>query len=334
MHRNIFLFFSAIVLFSACQKSSKYIYNEGLIHGTIYHIIYESPQGVDFQEDIKKRMHAFDQSLSTFEPNSVISRINRNDPDVVVDDDFRTVFLKAEEISQKTGGAFDITVAPLVNAWGFGFKHKESVTGPLIDSLLLTVGHQKVKLVGSRIVKENPGTMLDASAIAKGYSVDVIAGLLADKGCENYIVEIGGEVVARGVSSKNQIWKIGINKPIDDPENQNNELEVVIRLKDRGLATSGNYRNFYLENGKKYAHTIEPSSGYPVQHNVLSASVLAKNCMTADAYATAFMVMGLEKAREIVEKDPDLEALIIYAEDDSGQNKIWYSKEFEKLFVK
>lgn len=333
MHRNIFLFFSAIVLFSACQKPSKYIYNEGLIHGTIYHIIYESPKGVNYQVDIEDRMHEFDQSLSTFEPTSVISRINFNDPEVEVDDDFRTVFKKAEEISEKTGGAFDMTVAPLVNAWGFGFKHREKVAGQLIDSLLETVGYRKVKLVGSRIVKENPGTMLDASAIAKGYSVDVIAGLLAEKGCKNYMVEIGGEVVAHGVNSINQIWRIGINKPKDDLENRSNELEAIVQIKNRGLATSGNYRNFYIEKGKKYAHTIDPATGYPVQHNVLSASVLASDCMTADAYATSFMVLGLEKARKIVEADPDLEAFIIYA-DESGQNQIWCSEGFEKLLAR
>lgn len=320
-------------LFISCQQPKKYVFNEGLIHGTVYHIIYESPGGLDYQEDIEKRMHRFDQSLSTFAPESVISRINKNDQNVEIDEDFRTVFEKAREISEKTNGAFDMTVGPLVNAWGFGFKHKENITPGLIDSLLETVGYDRVKLVNNKIEKEDPRTMLDASAIAKGYSVDVIANLLAENGCDNYMVEIGGEVVAHGVNNKGKHWRIGINKPIDDETNLTNELEAIVQIKNSGLATSCNYRNFYIEDGKKYAHTIDPASGYPVQHNVLSASVLASNCMTADAYATSFMVMGLEEAKAIVEADPELEAFLIFA-DESGENQVWSSEGFKKVLVK
>lgn len=318
----------AFVFLSACSSRKAYIYNEGPVYGTYYHVVYESTDGTDFHEEIKAKFQEFDLSFSTFNPESVISKINNNQP-VEADIWFTRCFEKAQEISDITQGAFDITVAPLVNAWGFGFREKEKVTAELIDSLLQLTGHKKVRLENGQVIKENPGTMLDMSAIAKGYTSDLIADFLKSKGCENYMVEIGGEVVAKGRNAKGLDWKIGISKPDETGLLTSEELQAIVKLPDHALATSGNYRNFYVEDGKKYAHTINPATGYPVQHSLLSATVLANDCMTADAFATAFMVMGLEKSVELANKLPYLEVYFIYA-DDTGFNKVYMSDQFER----
>ncbi len=318
----------AFVFLSACSSRKAYIYNEGPVYGTYYHVVYESPDGTDLHEEIKAKFQEFDLSFSTFNPESVISKINNNQP-VEADIWFTRCFEKAQEISDITQGAFDITVAPLVNAWGFGFREKEKVTAELIDSLLQLTGYKKVRLENGKVIKENPGTMLDMSAIAKGYTSDLIADFLKSKGCENYMVEIGGEVVAKGRNSKGLDWKIGISKPDETGLLTSEELQAIVKLPDHALATSGNYRNFYVEDGKKYAHTIDPVTGYPVQHSLLSATVLANDCMTADAFATAFMVMGLEKSVELANKLPYLEVYFIYA-DETGFNKVYMSDQFER----
>lgn len=246
---------------------------------------------------------------------------------------FAEVFQLAEKISKETEGAFDITVAPMVNAWGFGFKTGNPPTQQTVDSLRAIVGFQKVTLKEEHVKKQNPHIMLDCSAIAKGYGSDIVARFLKKKGIQNFMVEIGGEIVVNGNSDKQVPWRVGINKPTDDSLNTNQELQDVINVTDIAMATSGNYRNFYYKNGKKYAHTIDPKTGYPVQHNILSATVLAKNCATADAYATSFMVMGLDGARKVLEKHPELDAYLIYS-DEKGNNRIWYSPELKKKILK
>ena len=218
----------------------------------------------------------------------------------------------------------------MVDAWGFGFKTGNPPTKQTIDSLRAIVGFHKVALKDGFVSKENPKTMLDCSAIAKGYGTDIVARYLKKKGIQNFMVEIGGEIVVSGNSEKQVPWRIGINKPTDDSLNTNQELQDVVNVSDIAMATSGNYRNFYYKNGKKYAHTIDPKTGYPVQHNILSATVLAKNCATADAYATSFMVMGLDGAKKVLEKHPELCAYLIYA-DNKGNNKIWYSPSMKKM---
>jgi FAD:protein FMN transferase len=311
-----------------CTKPANYIYNEGQVYGTVYHVVYESPGGKDLKPEIEKEFNRLTLIFSTFNPESQISKINQNQP-VKLDPLFMNCFQKAMEVSEKSGGAFDITVMPLVNAWGFGFKHKEQITGSLIDSLLQLVGYKKVKLENGRIVKENPGIMLDMSAIAKGYTCDIIGELLAGRGCKNYMVEIGGEVVAKGVNAKGNIWSIGISKPDETAYYAKEEIQAIVKLPEHALATSGNYRNFYIENGKKYAHEIDPHTGYPAEQNLLSTTVLAGDCMTADAWATAFMVLGFEKSLEILKKLPGIEVYFIYS-DDSGLNKIYMSENFKK----
>lgn len=312
------------------QQNTPYQRDEGFIFGTIYHITYQSD--VNYQKEIEAELQKVDNSLSPFNKTSIISRINRNE-DVKVDNMFAEVFQLAEKISKETDGAFDITVAPMVNAWGFGFKTGNPPTKQTVDSLRAIVGFQKVTLEEEHVKKQNPHIMLDCSAIAKGYGSDIVARFLKKKGIQNFMVEIGGEIVVNGNSDKQVPWRVGINKPTDDSLNTSQELQDVINVTDIAMATSGNYRNFYYKNGKKYAHTIDPKTGYPVQHNILSATVLAKNCATADAYATSFMVMGLDGARKVLEKHPELDAYLIYS-DEKGNNRIWYSPELKKKILK
>ena len=317
----LFLVIGTVIIIKQ-QKNINYQHDEGFIFGTIYHITYHSD--TNLKKEIEAELKKVDQSLSPFNKTSVISKVNRNE-NPVVDPMFKEVFLLAENISNETHGAFDITVAPLVNEWGFGFKKGVEPTRQVIDSLKYIVGYQKVKLTPKNYVqKQDPRIMLDCSAIAKGYGCDVVARLLRNKGVSNFMIEIGGEIVTYGNSEKRVPWRIGVNKPTDDSLNTSQELQTILNVTDIAMATSGNYRNFYYKNGKKYAHTIDPKTGYPVQHTLLSATVLAKDCATADAYATSFMVMGLEKAKEILNRHSELMAYLIYTNDD-GKTEVWYS---------
>jgi len=314
--KNRLLLLSILVfsVFSSCHKSGEnYHFNQGKVFGTFYHIIYNYPEK-DLQEEILQKLEQFDFSLSTYNQESIISKVNQNDSNVVLDHYFLTVFHKSEEVAEITNGAFDWTVAPLVNAWGFGFKNKLDPEKIPVDSLLQIVGYKKIHLKNGKVIKDDPRIMLDGSAIAKGYGVDVVAKFLESKGISNYMVEIGGEIRAKGKNDKNRIWRVGIDKPIDDPSSLSRQIQDIITMGNGAMATSGNYRQFYLKNGVKYAHTIDPRLGYPVQHSLLSASVLAPDCMTADAYATAFMVLGLEESLKIVQKDSLLDAYFIYSD--------------------
>lgn len=313
MKRN---YFSSIIIFllislSCQQKPSGYIYNEGRVFGTFYHFTYDDAVG-DKHNEITALLESFNRSLSTYDTSSTISRFNKGELNVVADPFFTKVFNSAIVISEKTYGAFDMTVAPLVNVWGFGFKKMDAVTPQLIDSLKQFVGMQFLSIENGVLVSKKPGIMLDASAIAKGYGVDVVAAFLKSQGIKNFMVEIGGEIVTSGVNPKGNLWRIGIDKPIDDPSVQNRELQMIIQLSGKALATSGNYRNFYEKDGKKYAHTIDPRTGYPVQHSLLSATIVAADCMTADAYATACMVLGLDESMALIESLPNIEACFIY----------------------
>lgn len=290
---------------------------EGTVFGTFYHITYQCDSSL--KQDIENELKKVDASLSPFNKTSVITRVNNNE-DVTPDSLFTHVFTLAQTISAETGGAFDITVAPLVNAWGFGFKQGQELTQTQIDSVLQFVGIDKVTLTDGRIVKQDPRVILDCNAIAKGFGCDVVACLFDCKGIRNYMIEIGGEVVVKGCNPQQKAWKVGINKPIEDSLDISNDIQDILHLKDCGLATSGNYRNYYYKNGKRYAHTIHPKNGYPVQQDILSSTVIAKDCATADAYATAFMVTGLEEARRILYKHPEIQAYFILATPDGGQD--------------
>lgn len=311
------------LLFTACTDHGQYYEDSGTVFHTLYHIKYQAPELLTAKIDAE--LQQFNLSLNPFNPNSIIARVNKNDS-VEVDEWFTEVFHKAQEVSDKTEGLFDITCAPLVNLWGFGFSKMDSVTPQMIDSIKSIVGYKKVRLVGKIVVKEDTRLLLDCSAIAKGYASDVIARLLEREGVENYMVEIGGEVAMKGVNSQGEGWRVGINKPEDDSTGVLNDVEEIVQLgKKGGIATSGNYRNYYVKDGKKYAHTIDLRTGYPAEQNILSATIVADDCMTADAYATAFMAMGLDKARQVAASVPDIEYFVIYA-DNEGKQQIEYSK--------
>jgi len=323
------LIFVTLLVSHGCKRG---IYNtikiSGAAQGTSYNITYLAGPNSNYREAVDSIFNKIDSSLSTYIPVSLISRINQNDSTVLVDDFFKDVFNKSIEVSQKTNGLFDITVAPVVNAWGFGFKKKQIVTDRLIDSLLKYVGYKKVRLEGSKLVKEDANVMLDFNAIAQGYTVDVLAAFLDKNGIKNYLLEVGGELRAKGKKQNDSAWTVGIEQPNETP----NEvvLKATFKMHDVSLATSGNYRKFYIEDGKKYTHILNPFTGYPAKNNLLSATVVAANCMTADAYATAFMVMGLEQSKQFLAKHKDLglEVFLIY--DDNGKMKTYGSKKMEE----
>lgn len=323
MYKKIYLVLSLwILIFTACTKQKQYFEESGSVFHTIYHIKYEGSELLT--EKIDAELQKFNLSLNPFNPNSIISKVNQNEP-VEADDWFIEVFNKAKEVSDHSEGVFDITCAPLVNLWGFGFSKMDSVTPQMIDSIKQFVGYQKARLDGRKVIKDDPRILLNCSAIAKGYASDVIARLLEREGVENYMVEIGGEVTMKGVNQNGKYWRIGINKPEDDSTGIKNDVGEVVELcKKGGVATSGNYRNYYIKDGKKYAHTIDPRTGYPSKQSILSATIVADDCITADAYATAFMAMGLEKAREAAKNIPGIEYYVIYT-DENGKHQIEYS---------
>lgn len=305
-----------------------YICNRGKVFGTYYSITYRNSH--DLHEEIRETLACVDNSLSPFNKRSLISAINEN-RDTVADAMFTHVFTLAQSISEKTGGAFDITVAPLVNAWGFGFRNGIQVDSATVDSLRRYVGYRNIALDNGKVTKQHPRTMLDCSAIAKGYGCDAVAELLKEKGVGNYLIEIGGEVTAAGNNPKGKEWTIGISKPVDDPEGKSKELQTTIKASGRSIATSGNYRNYREVDGRKIAHTIDPRTGYPVSHSLLSATVIADDCATADAYATAFMVMGVEKALELCNNDSSIDAFLIYS-DNNGTLKTAETQGMKKYY--
>ena len=324
---SIFTLLLIAIAFFIWKNNSKalFINNSGFIFGTTYSMIYESPEGIDLKDEIHHHlMSVVDNSLSTFNKKSTISLINNNQVHQT-DSAFEKVYFQAKHISEITGGAFDMTVAPLVNTWGFGYKNKDKVLpgDDEIQALLKVVGYNTIKLENHQLIKKYAATTLDASAIAKGYSVDVAAEFLESKGIYNYMVEIGGEIRVGGYNKQAEKWRLGIDKPIEDVTLNHRALDTIIHLSDIALATSGNYRQFYYKDGKRYSHTIDPISGYPVDHTLLSATVLAEDCMTADALATACMVMGAEKSLALAETLPGIDIYLII--DDNGKYKEVFS---------
>lgn len=309
-------------LLSACVSTTqpsakKYVTDNGRVFGTFYQIKYAS-NGKDVKTEYLAALAAVDTALSTFNKQSTITRVNLSSDSVFLTDKdslFIKVYNKACEISSITNGAFDITVAPLVNAYGFGFDPDRSTPDSVIAELKNYVGWKKVSLSPSGYIKkENPNIKLDASAIAKGFGSDEVARVLRKNGINDFMVEVGGEVVCSGVNDKGKVWSIGINKPIEDSTMQHtNELQRVVQLDGKALATSGNYLQYYYKNGTKYAHTIDPCSGKPVNHTLLSSSIIADDCMTADALATACMVIGVDSALSLIESLPNVEGYFIYA---------------------
>jgi thiamine biosynthesis lipoprotein len=323
-----------LAAFAGCSlpKTSEPVRFMGEAQGTYYSIIYYDAEQRDFQYEIDSILKAFDQSVSLWVPNSILSRVNNGEHNVVLD----TYFLENYELSMKvaanTGGAFDPTVGALVRAWGFGFDATRKVDEHIIDSILSFTGYEGISLLESQLIKEDPRTSIDFNAIAQGYAVDMLGTFLEDHGIDNYLVDIGGEVKGKGKKHDGSYWKVGIEKPAENQMDER-DLKVIIELKDQSVATSGNYRKFYEEDGIRYAHTIDPFTGYPVQHSLLSVSVIAESTAMADGLATAFMVMGLEKATQFLADNPGPEAYFIFS-DESGEYATYATAGFQNKITR
>ena len=298
--------------------------------GTTYTIKYLHEGQEDLKPSIDSVLRAVNQSLSTYIPDSEISLFNKGTVYKFQLPYFFPVLERSLEVYKKTYGAFDPTIGPLVNVWGFGPDDTQTPDSSTVDSLMQYVGFDSVYFDSISVCKLKKGVKLDLSAIAKGYGVDVVAAFLKGKGIENMMVEIGGEVICFGRNSDGNLWKIGINNPLMELEGES--IQAVVKLVDKALATSGNYRNYYIKDGVKYAHTISPKTGYPVTRSLLSASVFANDCMTADAYATAFMVLGVDSARNILRNTDNLDAFLVFS-DSEGKIKT-YSSAGIKPFIK
>ena len=333
-----YLVFILTMVMVACQPSvnEKVYLIEGEAQGSTYHIKYIAERDENLKPAIDSILEVIDRSMSTYRPDSAISKINQGDTTVVVDEHFRKVFEASQQIWQESEGLFDPTVGVLVNAWGFGkqkISEADLPTDKKIDSLKKYVGFNKVALTEKNLIKKRYTEILfDFNAIAQGYTSDVVANYLSAKGIKNYIVEIAGEMYLKGRNTvEDKSWTIGVEnplKPLDD-----RDLVATIQFTDKGLATSGNYRKVWIDsNGRKYVHSINPITGRATQSDVLSATVVAPSTMLADGYATMFMVMGLAKSKAFLEKHPDLAVLLVYS-DDKHQEATYKTKSFEKLII-
>ena len=320
--RKIFisiLILSTLLISCNQKKELKLVKFNGEAQGTYYAITYYAEDAINLQVQIDSILKAFDQSVSLWEPNSIICKVNNNDSTIILDSIFIDIFNKSMRICNETEGTFDVTVGQLVNAWGFGFESRTKLNKEKVDSLLQFVGYKNVSIENGQLKKTNSNIKIDFNAIAQGYSVDVIARFLEQKGINIYLIDVGGEVLGKGNKPDGSKWKVGIEKPAQHTEDER-ILEAKMELYNKALATSGNYRKYYEENGVRYSHTIDPKTGYPVKHTLLSASVVANETWEADAYATAFMVMGLEKTKSFLSKNKNIEVYLIYA-DSEGRNK-------------
>ncbi len=259
-------------------------------------------------------------------PNSILSRINNNDTSAIPDKYFTDNFNLSKKVSKETHGAFDITVGPLVKSWGFGYDSNKQVDSIIIDSLLKVIGFEKVDMINNHIVKQDSRTKIDFNAIAQGYSVDMIGEFMESRQIHNFLIDIGGEVMAKGEKQDGTLWKVGIEKPADDSDKPR-DLTAVITLTDQSVATSGNYRKYFEKDGIRYSHIINPKTGYPAKHNLLSVSIISSNTALADAYATACMIMGLDESITFIEERSDLEAFFIYSNDE-GQYDTYITEGF------
>lgn len=328
--KNSFGFLLAIiitVLYSCSTGDNTRSELRGFTQGTGFSVIFYHDNKIDeslIEEEIKELLLNFDNSLSTYNPESIISRVNNNE-EVDLDTLFVNVFNKSYEIWKLTRGAFDITAAPLINAWGFGPDATRRFNESIKDRLMELVGMDKIKIEDGKIIKSDPDMQLDVNAIAQGYSVDVLYNYLDKKGIERFLVEVGGEVRTKGYKPGKEAWVIGLDKPEDGNITPGVNRQADIMLVDKALATSGNYRKFFVEDGVKYSHTIDPSTGYPVRHKLLSATIITTDCMTADALATACMVMGREKAIELISSLENVDAYLVYS-DEEGNFRTWFTE--------
>lgn len=331
----LYLFLLGALMSSCGLDSSPYVKSThfGGALGTSYSITLLYPEELNLETEIDSVFRVVNHSMSTYLPDSDISKINLGDSMIVVDKMFRDVFELSKEVYSNTNGYFDPTVGALVNAWGFGPGKQLVLDSTKVDSILQFVGFHKVRLTEKgTVIKNDPRIYIDFNAIAKGYTIDRLAELLDQKDIENYLIEVGGEIVAKGENKlKQKSWIVGI----DDPQiEEGRRLKLTLQLRDNAMASSGNYRKFRVDStsGKKFVHTINPKTGYTKNSNVLAVSVIAKNCAKADAYATAFMAMELSESIKYLNSHEELDAYIIYI-DDIGEVKEFMTPEFKKLLV-
>ncbi len=325
------IYSALLVLLASCRETTavkQQIVVEGFAQGTTYNVSYLSMNGINYQRSIDSLLIEIDNSLSTYQKTSLISKFNQSDSIGTIDPLFKAVFDISKTVYIQTDGLFDPTIAPIVNAWGFGFEKLHATDSSTIDSLLAFVDFNKMTIVNQKVTKDKKGMMLDFNAVAQGYSVEVLADLLEKKGIENYLVEVGGELKAKGLNLNDTLWRIGIDRPL--PGLSEREIEAIVNLDNKSLATSGNYRKFYEKNGMKYSHTINPKTGYPVAHNLLSATVITDNCGYADAYATSFMVMGIQESKDFLAAHQEIEALLIYS-DEKGDLQSFITQGLNKF---
>ena len=318
-----------IVSLLCCKnKPAKYHKISGFTQGTTYHITYEDLIDQDLAPSVDSIFKIFDLTFSAYIPNSIVSRINNNDSTVVLNELFIELYTKAVEISNDTHGALDLTVGPLVNAWGFGPEKRLKMNATKVDSLMQFVGMDKIKIHGKRLIKQLPGIKIDVNSIAQGYSVDVIYRYFENLGIKNFMVEIGGEVRSKGNNPDDESWRVGLDKPSQEKSIPGQNLQTIIVLNNKAVTTSGNYRKFIEEDGHKYSHIIDPHTGYPYKNSLLSVTVIAKDALTADGYDTPLMVLGLEGAMAVLKRHPELDAYLIYA-DENGDYRVEYTKGIE-----
>jgi len=329
MKKVLLLIIGLMVLASCCKQPQKVIL-QGEAQGSYYAITYFDEQGRNFQHEIDSIFHAVDMSVNLWVDTSVISKVNRNE-EVTLDSIFIDNFRIAQEAARLSDGYFDPTISPIVAAWGFSYKNGDSITPQLIDSLKQLVDYRKVHIENGKVIKENHAITLDFNAIAQGYTSDMIAAFLDSRGITNYLVDTGGEIMARGGKPNGRPWIVGIEKPAEN-EDSERIVHTRIALRDKGLVTSGSTRKYVERDGKRYSHCIDPHTSYPVEHQLLSATVLAENSVWADALASICMVMGLEKSLPIIENMDGVEAYYIFV-NEKGDLETFATEGFKKLIV-
>ena len=311
--KKILILMIGLTVLASCGKQPKKMFLQGQAQGSYYAVTYYDSLGRNFQRDIDSIFHAVDVSVNLWVDTSVISKVNRNE-EVTLDAIFIDNFNIAQEAARLSDGYFDPTISPIVAAWGFSYKHGDSITPQLIDSLKQLVDYRNVRIENGKVVKANPAMTLDFNAIAQGYTSDLIASFLDSRGIKNYLVDTGGEIMARGCKPNGQSWIVGIEKPAENWDSEQ-VVQTRVALRDKGLVTSGSTRKYVERNGKRYSHCIDPNTGYPVEHQLLSVTVLAENSVWADALASICMVMGLEKSLPLIESMDGVEAYYIYANE-------------------
>ena len=314
------LFILSLIVFTSCVRQPQKINYSGITQGSYFSIVYYDEDGRTFEKEIDSIFKEVDNAVSLWNENSIIRKVNRNE-DIIVNQIFKDNFEWARRASEFSDGAFDATIGPLVSAWGFHYKKELEMTPEMVDSIRQLVDYHKVEIIDDKVVKANPNMTLDFNAVAQGYTTDLIGKFLETKGVFNYLVDVGGEIFARGTKPYGEQWTIGIEKPAENYDSERS-VQIKINLKDKGIVTSGNYRKYIEKDGIRYSHSIDPKTGYPVEHNLLSATVIADNASWADCLATICMLVGKEKASKLLEGQ-GVEAYFIYVDNDGKIQTEW-----------